>query len=130
MAVTGLLMDPAWKSVSGVIASFGSAEPAVFTPTPRAHAMRPPSMTAMLTPGTWWWAMRSSSVQRTGGRPAISTRGRRPRSTFASCGSWAAAELDGRRGCGRGESVLRTCAQGERERELSKSTHRGTFLVT
>jgi hypothetical protein len=90
VAATGLLMDPAWKSVSGVTTSFGSAEPAVFTPKPRAHAMRPPSMTAMLTPGTWWWAMRSSSVQRTGGRPAISTDGRRPRSTFATCGSWAA----------------------------------------
>ncbi|APR82589.1 Hypothetical protein A7982_07938 [Minicystis rosea] len=31
----------------------------------------------------------------------------------------------GRRGCRRRESVLRACAQGEHERELRKSTHRG-----
>ncbi len=49
-AKAGLLMDPAWKSVFGPTES---ALPASRVPKPRAHAIRPLSITAMLTPGTW-----------------------------------------------------------------------------
>jgi len=57
VAATGLLIDAAWKSVVAVtesltFAALSAGLPASFTPKPRAHAMRPRSMTAMLTPGT------------------------------------------------------------------------------
>src|SRR6478672_10870127 len=78
VAATGLLMDAAWKSVAGVTES---GLPASFTPKPRAHAMRPPSITAMLTPGTLCCVIRSAKVQRAAGFPWISTGGRRPRNT-------------------------------------------------
>ena len=78
VAATGLLMEAAWKSVVGVTES---GLPASFTPTPRAHAIRPPSMTAMLTPGTLCSVIRSASVHRAAGFPSISTGGRSPRIT-------------------------------------------------
>ena len=49
VAVMGLLIDPAWKSV---LASTNAERPASLTPKPRAHASCPCSTTAMLTPGT------------------------------------------------------------------------------
>jgi hypothetical protein len=52
VAVTGLLIEAAWKSVAGVTESAAVAPPAAFTPMPRAHATRPPAITATLTPGT------------------------------------------------------------------------------
>lgn len=48
-AKVGLLIEPAWKTVS---VSTESGEPASRIPTARAQAIRPPSITAMLTPGT------------------------------------------------------------------------------
>ena len=47
--VTGLLMDADWKSVA---VSTGTVPPASRTPYARAHSIRPPSITATLTPGT------------------------------------------------------------------------------
>ena len=48
MAATGLLIDPAWKSVVVVT---GTLPPFSRTPYPRAHSISPLFMTAMLTPG-------------------------------------------------------------------------------
>jgi hypothetical protein len=52
-------MEAAWKSVVGVTES---GLPASFTPTLRAQAIRPPSITAMLTPGTLCCVIRSGLV--------------------------------------------------------------------
>jgi len=53
MAVTGLLIDAARKSVSAVTAR---VLPDSRTPYPFAHSSLPPLITAMLTPGTLWKA--------------------------------------------------------------------------
>ena len=79
VAATGLLIEAAWKSVAGVTES---GLPASFTPKPRAHAMRPPSITAMLMPGTLCSFIRSARVQRWAGFPSISTGGRSPPNTW------------------------------------------------
>lgn len=57
-AVTGLLIEAAWKRVSGVT---GRPPPAAVTPNAAVATGFAPSTTATLSPGTPQWAMRSAS---------------------------------------------------------------------
>ena len=71
MAATGLLMDAARKSVSGVT----GGPPMLETPKPRAHSILPSWITAMLTPGMCRADMRSASFGVAIGSPLTITEG-------------------------------------------------------
>src|SRR5690349_8938515 len=77
--VTGLLMEAAWKRVSGVT---GSVPPDCFTPWPLAQTSDPLSNTAMLSPGILYSAIHSWRERRRVCSPGRAT-GESPASTRA-----------------------------------------------
>ena len=73
MAAIGLLIEAAWKRVSGVT----GPPPTFVTPNPWAQSILPSRITATLTPGTLRAFIRSASEARDGW-PSIVTAGSRP----------------------------------------------------
>src|SRR6185312_11044798 len=80
LAATGLLIDPAWKIVSGVAFT---PRPASARPQALAQTTWPWSATATLIACRWWSAMASASVCRCSGRPTAWMRGCRLSSMWA-----------------------------------------------
>jgi hypothetical protein len=75
----------------------GLAAPTSATPSPFAHSMAPPLMTAGLTPGVLRAATRAAKALAGTGRPAMTMPGSSPFSTPAAHASGEAVHANGRR---------------------------------